>query len=204
MTHSIKKLNRNLKMGAAAQIADELQVGRVYRRMDLAHLNKSVDRHINQLLSIGMLKKLARGLYYAPRHSRFGPLPPSDEQVVKEFLRDTDFLILSPSSYNTVGLGTTQLYNITLVYNHKRYGVFKLGNRQFHFRVKPRFPKKLTPEFLYVDLLNNLDELAEDRDAVLSQARTKLLAFNPSQLQKALDRYGNMATRKRVQAWISG
>lgn len=204
MTHSIKKLNRNLKMGAAAQIADELQVGRVYRRMDLAHLSKSVDRHINQLLSIGMLKKLARGLYYAPRHSRFGPLPPSDEQVVKEFLRDTDFLILSPSSYNTVGLGTTQLYNITLVYNHKRYGVFKLGNRQFHFRVKPRFPKKLTPEFLYVDLLNNLDELAEDRDAVLSQARTKLLAFNPSQLQKALDRYGNMATRKRVQAWISG
>ena len=191
-------------MGAAAQIADELQVGRVYRRMDLAHLNKSVDRHINQLLSIGMLKKLARGLYYAPRHSRFGPLPLSDEQVVKEFLRDTDFLILSPSSYNTVGLGTTQLYNITLVYNHKRYGVFKLGNRQFHFRVKPRFPKKLTPEFLYVDLLNNLDELAEDRDAVLSQARTKLLAFNPSQLQKALDRYGNMATRKRVQAWISG
>jgi hypothetical protein len=204
MTHSIKKLNRNLKMGAAAQIADELQVGRVYRRMDIAHLSKSVDRHINQLLSIGMLKKLARGLYYAPRHSRFGPLPPSDEQVVKEFLRDTDFLILSPSSYNTVGLGTTQLYNITLVYNHKRYGVFKLGNRQFHFRVKPRFPKKLTPEFLYVDLLNNLDELAEDRDAVLSQARTKLLAFNPSQLQKALDRYGNMATRKRVQAWISG
>ena len=204
MTHSIKKLNRNLKMGAAAQIADELQVGRVYRRMDLAHLSKSVDRHINQLLSIGMLKKLARGLYYAPRHSRFGPLPPSDEQVVKEFLRDTDFLILSPSSYNTVGLGTTQLYNITLVYNHKRHGVFKLGNRQFHFRVKPRFPKKLTPEFLYVDLLNNLDELAEDRDAVLSQARTKLLAFNPSQLQKALDRYGNMATRKRVQAWISG
>ena len=110
MTHSIKKLNRNLKMGAAAQIADELQVGRVYRRMDLAHLSKSVYRHINQLLSIGMLKKLARGLYYAPRHSRFGPLPPSDEQVVKEFLRDTDFLILSPSSYNTVGLGTTQLW----------------------------------------------------------------------------------------------
>jgi hypothetical protein len=41
MTHSIKKLNRNLKMGAAAQIADELQVGRVYRRMDLAHHSKS-------------------------------------------------------------------------------------------------------------------------------------------------------------------
>ena len=185
-------------------LADQLQVGRVYRRMDLAHLSKSVDRHINQLLSIGMLKKLARGLYYAPRHSRFGPLPPSDEQVVKEFLRDTDFLIVSPSSYNTVGLGTTQLYNITLVYNHKRHGVFKLGNRQFHFRVKPRFPKKLTPEFLYIDLLNNLEELAEDRDSVLSQARTKYLSFNQSLLLKTLDNYGSMATRKRVREWING
>jgi len=184
-------------------LADQLQPARVYRRMDLAYLSKSVDRHINQLPSIGMLKKLARGLYYAPKQSTFGPLPPSDEQVVKKFLRDADFLILSPSSYNTVGLGTTQLYNITLVYNHKRHGVFKLGNRQFHFRVKPRFPKKLTPEFLYVDLLNNLDLLAEDRDAVLSQARIKHLSFNQSLLHKALDSYGNMATIKRVRGWIS-
>jgi hypothetical protein len=100
-----------------------------------------------------------------------------------------------------VGLGTTQLYNRTVVYNHKRHGVFKLGNRQFDFRVKPRFPKKLTPEFLYVDLLNNLDELAEDRDAVLRQARSKLSSFEPAQLQRAVDRFGNLATRKRLREW---
>jgi hypothetical protein len=144
-----------------------------------------------------MLKKMAQGLYYAPKQSRFVPLPPTEEQVVRGFLRDKDFLVFSQSSYNTVGLGTTQLYNSTLVYNHKRHGVFRVGNRQFNFRVKPRFPKKLSTEFLYVDLLNNLGDLAEDRDAVLSQARTKLLSFNPSRLQEALDSYGNMATRKR-------
>jgi hypothetical protein len=156
------------------------------------------------LVSTGTLKKLAQGLYYAPKQSSFGPLPPTDEQVVQGFLRDKDFLVFSPSSYNTVGLGTTQLYNSTLVYNHKRHGVFKLGNRQFHFRVKPRFPKKLTPEFLYVDLLNNLEELAEDRDSVLSQARTKYLSFNQSLLLKTLDNYGSMATRKRVREWVNG
>jgi hypothetical protein len=189
---------------ATAYLANELQAGRVYRREDLARLSKAVDRHLQELVSAGTLKKLAQGLYYAPKQSSFGPLPPTDEQVVRGFLRDNEFLVFSPSSYNTVGLGTTQLYNSTLVYNHKRHGVFKLGNRQFHFRVKPRFPKKLTPEFLYVDLLNNLDELAEDRDAVLSQARTKLLSFNQSLLLKTLDSYGNMATRKRVQEWING
>jgi hypothetical protein len=190
--------------GATAHLADELQAGRVYRREDLARLSKAVDRHLQELVSTGTLKKLAQGLYYAPKQSSFGPLPPTDEQVVQGFLRDKDFLVFSPSSYNTVGLGTTQLYNSTLVYNHKRHGVFKLGNRQFHFRVKPRFPKKLTPEFLYVDLLNNLEELAEDRDSVLSQARTKYLSFNQSLLLKTLDNYGSMATRKRVREWING
>jgi hypothetical protein len=190
--------------GATAHLADELQAGRVYRREDLARLSKAVDRHLQELVSTGTLKKLAQGLYYAPKQSSFGPLPPTDEQVVQGFLRDKDFLVFSPSSYNTVGLGTTQLYSSTLVYNHKRHGVFKLGNRQFHFRVKPRFPKKLTPEFLYVDLLNNLEELAEDRDSVLSQARTKYLSFNQSLLLKTLDNYGSMATRKRVREWING
>jgi hypothetical protein len=181
-----------------------LQAGRVYRREDLARLSKAVDRHLQELVSTGTLKKLAQGLYYAPKQSSIGLLPPTDEQVVRGFLRDNDFLVFSPSTYNTVGLGTTQLYNSTLVYNHKRHGVFKLGNRRFDFRVKPRFPKKLTPEFLYVDLLNNLDDLAEDRDSVLSQARTKYMSFNQSLLQKALDSYGNMATRKRVREWLNG
>lgn len=203
MTLPIKQSSINHKKSAAAHLADKLQAGRVYRRMDLAHLSKSVDRHLNLLLFIGKLKKLTQGLYYVPIQSKLGPLPPTDEQVVKGFLRDNEFLVFSPSLYNTVGLGTTQLYNSTLVYNHKRHGVFKLGNRQFHFRVKPSFPKKLTREFLYVDLLNNLDELAEDREAVLSQARTKLFSFNQSLLQKALDSYGKMATIKRVREWIS-
>jgi hypothetical protein len=55
-----------------------------------------------------------------------------------------------------------------------------------------------------VDLLNNLEELAEDRDAVLSQARDKLMSFNQPRLQEALNSYGNMATRKRVREWIGG
>lgn len=190
--------------GATADLAHELQAGRVYRREDLARLSNAVDRHLNELVSTGVLKKLAQGLYYAPKPSDFGPLPPTDEEVVKGFLRDKDFLVFSPSSYNAVGLGTTQLYNSTLVYNHKRHGVFKLGNREFDFRVKPRFPKKLTTEFLYVDLLNNLGDLAEDRDAVLSQARNKLMTFNQPRLQEALNSYGNMATRKRIREWIGG
>jgi hypothetical protein len=115
---------------AAARLADSLKAGRVYRREDLARLSTAVDRHLRELVATGKLKKLAQGLYHAPKQSSFGPLPPADEQVVGGFLRDKDFLVFSPSAYNAVGLGTTQLYNRTLVYNHKRHGVFRLGNRQ--------------------------------------------------------------------------
>ncbi|WP_233253746.1 hypothetical protein [Limnohabitans sp. 2KL-1] len=53
-----------------------------------------------------------------------------------------------------------------------------------------------------MDLLNNLDELAEDRDMVLSQARSKLSSFDPKRLQEAVESYGNMATRKRFREWM--
>jgi len=188
--------------GATAHLAESLHAGHVYRREDLARLSNSVDRHLRELVTMGKLQKLAQGLYHAPKKSNFGPLPPSDEQVVKGFLRDKDFLVFSPSAYNAVGLGTTQLYNKTLVYNHKRHGVFRFGNRQFDFRMKPRFPKKLTQEFLYVDLLNNLEELAEDRESVRTQARNKLPTLDATRLQQSLDSFGNMATRKLVREWM--
>ena len=155
-------------------------------------------------LGAQQLTLVAPYLAYMRQDIAFHPGEAVSQQVVGGFLRDKDFLVFSPSAYNAVGLGTTQLYNRTLVYNHKRQGVFKLGNRQFDFRMKPRFPRKLTPEFLYVDLLNNLDELAEDRNAVLRQARSKLLSFNPTRLQRAVDSFGSVAARKRLREWAGG
>jgi hypothetical protein len=195
-------LSADVVRGAAAQLAGWLQAGRVYRREDLAQVSNAVDRHLRELVADGRLKKLAQGLYYAPRTSNYGALPPDDGELVAAFLRDKDFLVFSPSAYNSVGLGTTQLYDRTLVYNHKRHGLFILGNRQFDFRMKPRFPKKLTPEFLFVDMLNNLGELAEDRSEVLAQARCKASSFDRLRLQRALDGYGAVATRKRVRNWL--
>jgi len=180
-----------------------LRSGRVYRREDLVPFSNAVDRHLRESLLDGNLTKLAQGLYYVPRSSIFGVLPPEDEEVVAAFLRDKDFLLFSPSAYNAAGLGTTQLYNHTLVYNHKRHGVFKLGNRQFDFRVKPRFPRKLTPEFLFVDALNNLAELAEHKDEVLARAKGRVTSFEPRRLHRAVESYGTVATKKRIEEWLN-
>ncbi len=190
--------------GGSAELASALRSGRVYRREDLVRVSNAVDRHLRELVAGGQLKKLAQGLYHVPRQSTFGEVPPDDHELIAAFLRDKDFLIFSPSAYNTLGLGTTQLYNRTLVYNHKRHGVFTLGNRQFDCRVKPRFPTKITPQFLFVDMLNNLDELAEDKLLVLAEAQRKVMTFDRPHLLRALASYGSMATKKRVAGWLHG
>jgi hypothetical protein len=161
-----------------------------------------VDRHLHELVSAGRLTKLARGLYYAPRKSAFGVVPPADEELVAAFLKDRDFLLFSPSAYNAAGLGMTQLYNRTWVYNRKRHGVFKLGSRQYDFRIKPRFPRRLSDEFLFVDALNNLGELAEDEEAVLARAKQRAREMDGAKLKRALEQFGLVATRKRVMGWL--
>lgn len=191
------------RLSALGQVAKMLRAGKVYRREDLAKVSNAVDRHLSELVSGGELKRLAQGLYYVPKKSVFGLLPPDDQELVAAFLRDKDFLVFSPSSYNTLGLGTSQLYNKTLVYNHKRHGLFSFGNRQFDFRVKPRFPKKLTPEFLLVDAINNLDELAEDKNQVLQMAERKLPSLDQAKLKRAVSLYGSVATQKRFSRWLN-
>lgn len=106
------------------------------------------------------------------------------------------FLLASPNTYNSLRLGTTQLYDKTVVYNHKRHGDFQLGSRTFVFRVKPRFPKSLTKEFLLVDLVNNLDQLAEPRDKVLKRVTECVAASDGPRLRRAVHEYASEWTKK--------
>lgn len=178
------------------ELKKHLEKGKVYRRSDLTKWSKSVDRHLDLLLEEGTLQKLSQGLYYVPEQTAFGKTPPNEEILIRSFLNDDRFLVTSPNAYNGLGVGTTQLYNQRTVYNHKRHGQFKLGNRHFDFRIKPHFPKKVTEEFLLVDLVNNLDSLAEDREAVLKNVLSKADMMEGEKLRVSVAEYGNNKTKK--------
>lgn len=173
----------------------QLTPGKVYRRADLAQWSNAVDRHLAQLVKEGFLNKLAPGLYYVPKQTVFGEAPPEEHELVRSFLKEDDFLLTTPNAYNSLGVGTTQLYNKRVVYNHKRHGAFKLGGREFFFHAKHRFPKKLSPEFLVVDLLNNLSNLAEDKDEVLKRTLVKAKTLDRKNLRQSVTRYGNTKTK---------
>jgi hypothetical protein len=178
------------------QLKRHLKPGHAYRRADLARWSTSVDRHLKQLVEDGTLKKLSGGLYAYPKETAFGPAPASDKDVLKAFLKGDRFLLASPNAYNSLGVGTTQLYDRTVVYNHKQHGERQLGNRKFSFRMKPRFPKSLTKEFLLVDLVNNVDQLAEAKDEVLRRVMERAASADRRRLRRAVREYGNERAKK--------
>ncbi len=183
-------------MTKAQELKSHLRPGQVYRRQDLAAWSNAVDRHLKQLVNEGTLTKLAGGLYSFPKQTVFGKAPAEDDKLVATFLKNSRFLLASPNAYNSLGVGTTQLYDKTVVYNHKRHGDFVLGGRKFAFRVKPSFPKTLTKEFLLVDLVNNLDQLAEAKSEVLERVRERAGSYDAQRLQRAVRDYGNVRTKK--------
>ena len=129
-------------MSVLNELKQHLTPGYVYRRADLAQWSKAVDRHLKQLVKDGTLQKVYQGVYVYPRKTSFGKAAPEDCKLVEAFLKTDDFLLFSPNVYNALGVGTAQLYNEQIVYNRKRHGKFKLGNRTFSFQVKPCFPKR--------------------------------------------------------------
>lgn len=183
-------------MDSLQTLKKHLKAGKVYRRAELLKYTTAPDRHLSTLLSEGLLKKMSQGVYYVPRTTAFGVPPPDDKTLVKSFLNDDCFLILSANMYNMLGVGTTQLYNDRVVYNHKRHGLFELGGLKFRFHRKQVFPSALTKEFLLVDLVSNLKTLAEDENAILENLKRKAAEFDSNKMRKALNRYGSNKAKK--------
>jgi len=185
-------------MSALNELKRRLRPGQVYRRQDLARWSTSVDRHLRQLVDEGRLRKVSGGLYMAPRKTRFGLAPASMEKLVETFLKDDRFLMVSPGAYNGLGVGTTQLYNEPVIYNLKRHGRFELGGRVYDFRKKSSVPAKLTQEVLLVDLLQNLDRLAESKSEVLPRALSRARQMDQSRLRRAARDFGSARAARLV------
>jgi hypothetical protein len=187
---------RYFVMSQVLALKEKLKPGQVYRRGDLAQWSNAVDRHLKLLQDDGTLTKLSGGLYYYPKQTAFGQAPADDETLVHAFLKDNRFLITSPNLYNTLGLGLTQLYNETVVYNHKRHGRFKLGKREFDFRMKPYFPASLSDEFLLVDVVNNLSQLADDPQGVLERVQDKAKELEQNEILALARNFGTVRSKK--------
>ena len=135
--------------------------------------------------------------------TKIGPLTASPKKIVRAFLNDEDFLLTSLDNYNPLGLGLTQLYNETIVYNRKRHGRFVLDGRRFSFRRPRNFPNTLSKEFLFVDVLNNRNELLEDTSRLETLLARQARDLDLKRLRYSANTYGKIATKKFLKALTS-
>ncbi len=187
---------------ALEKLRKHIKPGRVYRRRDLTNLSTNLDRHLKQLVAEGSLRKLMGGLYLCPENSAFGEAPAAEDALLRKFLLSDKFLVYSPNTFNSLGLGMTQLYNTRTVLNQKRHGSFLLGGRRYFFHQRLNVPRKLTREVLLVELLNNLKKLAEDPEALLHNVESQISSFDPKSLMMAAKKFGTYSTQKKVKAFV--
>lgn len=185
-------------MTAAAHPAFE--PGRVYRTRELAQWSANPPRLARRLVRDGQLLQLAHGLFAAPRRSRFGEVPPTDEALLRAFLDGGPFVFTGPERWNALGLGTTAVFAAPLVYNTKRSGRFTFGGRQFLLR-RVAFPDLPSPEWFVVDLFENAEQAAaapeELRNAL--EAALREGRFDRARLTSMSMRFGS----RRTQALVS-
>lgn len=131
-----------------------------------------------------------------PHASRFGDVPPSDEDLLRAFLGDAPFVVTGPPAWNALGLGATALHVNTLVYNTKRSGTFRLGERTFRLR-RVAFPENPPAEWFVVDLLQHAGEAGVSREEVVQAVERALAAgrLDTDRLRLMAQRYAHRSVR---------
>ena len=179
-----------------SDLKSRLRPGKVFRRQELEPYSSNLNRDLQALVQAGTLKKAFYGIYYCPKQSRFGELPPDDHALIRAFLKTDNYLAFSPDDLNSLGLGSTQLSNVLRVYNHKRHGVFIIAGKTYDFRLRPYFPKNLTEEFLFVEFLNERPHFAEEVPLRPERLQQKIQQLNKTRLERMVKQFGKIYTQK--------
>lgn len=181
-----------------------LEPGKVYRTRDLARWSANPTRLAARLVRDGELVQLRHGLYAAPRKSRFGLVPPSDDALLAAFLDGEPYLVTGPPRWNALGLGATAVFAVPLVYNTLRSGEFDLGGRRFLLR-RVRFPPDPTPEWFTIDLLSNVGSAGvAEREVVEAVGRAvRAGRLDPVRLQRCAESYATHKVQRQVREAVA-
>ena len=192
-----------MKPTSAETLLSRMKLRKVYRRAELAKYSKAVERDLQTLIQKKLVRRAAAGLYYLPRQSVWGELPASPEELIRAFLNTDDFMHTSLNVFNSLGVGLTQMVNASMVYNRKRSGKFKLDGMVYEFKRPMNYPKRATEEYLYIDLLNNFDDLLEPPDNLKILLKKRLMRLSRRKLEKQAKAYGKAKAQRMLRELLS-
>ncbi len=117
---------------------------------------------LNQYESAGILKRLSKGRYYKPRKSRFGELPPSESEIIREFLErkgDVIGYITGTRAFARLAL-TTQISSAILIGSNIPRRPVVRGQYKISFLYQPNpIGKDDVPLLVILDALRLIKEI---------------------------------------------
>ncbi len=119
-------------------------------------------KHLNRLSRSGRLVKLSKGKYYKPEQSRFGEIPVSEYQVVKDLLEQDGKpigYITGYRAFNELGL-TTQVPSIIQIATNKFKNPKKRGLYKIEFVLQSNtITKENIPLLRILDSIKNIKKI---------------------------------------------
>lgn len=113
-------------------------------------------KSLNRMTEQGLLQRLSKGKYYKPQQSVFGSLPPSETEIVKDFLDKngkTIGYITGTTAFASMGL-TTQISSNILIGTNKYRHPLSRGQYRISFLLQPNAINKKD-----IDLYRMLDAI---------------------------------------------
>lgn len=181
-------------LNQVAQAVEKFDEGQLFTFSDIQlPTNQSYDlsKAVNKLIQRGAVRRLLKGVFYRPRETRFGPLRPSERQIL-------DFVMPNKTSaqgyitglriYNQWGL-TTQVSSQVVIATSNYRKPIKIG------ALTIKFVKGIAPEtesdvekLRMLDVLKNFKRIPDrDPTAFVKIITSRLKSFSTHDLTRLVE-----------------
>lgn len=135
---------------------------------------------LERMSKAGKLNKAAKGVYYLPKNSRFGPVPLSEEDIILAFTKENTGTVVGYSLYNQLGL-TTQIPKITKVLSASLETQTKAIQNVAVFYSPLWFSREVEYMVHTLDVLQNLGQIQDlNQHALISYCEKMAEAYDQS------------------------
>lgn len=130
---------------------------------------------LERMYKDGELAKAARGIYYKPKSSKYGIIPPSQEQIIESFTKNNTGTVIGYALYNKLNL-TTQVAKTVQVLSSTLDSFTKTIRNVSIKQVELEFTQDVEDMIQGLDVLQNFYEI-EDINYVEFLEYTRKLAM---------------------------
>ena len=135
---------------------------------------------LERMSKAGKLNKAAKGVYYLPKNSRFGPVPLSEEDIILAFTKENTGTVVGYSLYNQLGL-TTQIPKITKILSASLETQTKTIQNVAVFHSPLWFSREVEYMVHTLDVLQNLGQIQDlNQHALISYCEIMAETYDQS------------------------